>query len=175
MGRISMPIMNKTGHSMFWNSMWDDKLNYTRNLKEDMFIKAFFNVFFEGGNAFMVKVSYTRLEHRLSYLKKKYKFQIKKIIKKSVQKEFTRNKTIKIKKRKFLPYLSKVWILKYQSWVVIFLNSYIFDFSVFFKRKKKNYKLKKYFYILLSYYNSLMKNYINYKFYKNSIIKKYSF
>ena len=32
MGQKSIPVLNKVGISMFWNSMWDDKINYSKNL-----------------------------------------------------------------------------------------------------------------------------------------------
>ena len=47
MAQISIPMSNKVGYSMFWNSMWDNKINYTRSLKEDIYLNRFVNLVFE--------------------------------------------------------------------------------------------------------------------------------
>ena len=65
--------MNKTGYSMYWNSMWDDKLNYTRSFKEDVFIKIFFYLFIEGGYTFLFRYKINNVDNHLNYLKNKYK------------------------------------------------------------------------------------------------------
>ena len=46
MGQISIPASNKSGYSMFWNSMWDSKHNYNVFLKQDIFIKSSLILFF---------------------------------------------------------------------------------------------------------------------------------
>lgn len=169
MGRVSMPIMNKTGYSMYWNSMWDDKLNYSRSLKEDMFFKNFIYLFFEGGDNFMFFVDLRINNDKLNFLKKKYNFQIQKAPRKNEIGAKIGHKYVVRKNNKFNPFLSKIWLMKYQTWIVIYFYSYSFNLSVFFKKKsKKSKKLKKYSNIITNYYNNLIKISFNYNLYKNN-------
>ena len=168
MGRVSVPILNKSGYSMYWNSMWDDKLNYSRSLKEDIFLKEFVYLFFEGGSNFMIFLNLKDFSKKLEYFKKKYFFKTKKIIKKNdIGTEISYKLVIK-KKNKFRPYLSKVWLIRYQGWIIIYFYAYSFNLSSFYKKSinyKKNYK--KYSNIISIYYNNLIKIRYNFNLYKN--------
>ena len=172
MGRVSMPIMNKTGYSMYWNSMWDDKLNYSRSLKDDIFIKEFIYLFFQGNNTFMFFLDLKNYENKFNFLKKKYNFQVKKVPKKNaIGAEIGKKYAVK-KKAKFRPYLSKVWVLKYQTWLVIYFYSYTFNLSIFYKKKsKKSKKYRKYFNLILHYYVNVIKISNNYNNYDLSLNK----
>jgi len=44
--QISIPISNKVGYSMYWNSMWDSKINFSRSLKEDIYLRQFIPLIF---------------------------------------------------------------------------------------------------------------------------------
>lgn len=169
MGRISTPIMNKTGYTMYWNSVWDDKLNYTRSLKEDILLKEFIYLFFEGGSNFFFHIELKNLTHKFKLLKKKYFFHTKKVIKKNdIGAEISYKYVIK-KKKNFRPYLSKVWLIRYHGWIIIYFYSYSFNLSIFYKKlTNKNFLYKKYSNILNTYYDSLIKIKYNYDFYKNS-------
>lgn len=171
MGRVSMPIMNKTGYSMYWNCMWDDKLNYSRSLKEDIFIKNFIYIFFEGGSNSMFFIDLKFFFKMSKYLVKNYNFQIKKYIQKNELGLNTKYKYYVEKKKNFRPYLSKIWILKYQSWIIIYFYSYSFNLSVFYKKKsKKSKNLKKYFNIILHFYKNTIKTFSNYYFLKKNLV-----
>lgn len=167
-----MPIMNKTGYSMYWNCMWDDKLNYSRSLKDDIFLKNFIYIFFEGGDNFMFFVDLRFYEKKNHFLKKKYNFQIKQVFKKNeIGAEIGYKYAVK-KKKKFRPFLSKIWLIKYQTWIIIYFYSYSFNLSSFFKKKikksKKIKKNKKYFTIVFNYYKNLLKLNCSYFFFKNN-------
>ena len=170
MGRVSVPIMNKSGYSMYWNSVWDDKINYSRSLKEDIFLKEFIYLFFEGGSNFMIFLNLKEFGKKLEYYKKKYFFQTKKIIKKNdVGAEISYKLVIK-KKKKFRPYLSKIWLIRYHGWIVIYFYAYSFNLSSFYKRSiiyNKNFK--KYSSILSVYYSNLIKLRYNFNYYKNNL------
>lgn len=165
-----MPIMNKTGYSMYWNSMWDDKLNYSRSLKDDIFLKNFMYIFFEGGSNFIIPLNLKHFEKKFKLLKRRYNFQVKKVNKKNELGDIVSYKYVTKKRKKFRPYLSKIWILKYQTWVIIYFYSYSFNLSVFFKKKlKKSDKFKKYYNIVFNYYKNLIKINYNYDFYNENL------
>lgn len=170
MGRISVPIMNKTGYTMYWNSMWDDKINYNRSLKEDIFLKEFVYLFFEGGSNFMIYLNLKNFQEKLEIFKKKYFFHTKKLIKKNdIGTEISFKLVIK-RKKKFRPYLSKIWLIRYQNWVIIYFYAYSFNLSSFYKKSldlKKKYS--KYANILSIYYDVLLKLRYNYNLYKKSL------
>jgi len=167
-----MPIMNKTGYSMYWNSMWDDKLNYTRSFKEDVFIKIFFNLFIEGGYTFLFRYKIKNVAEHFNFLKKKYNLHI---IKKN--KEENKFNYIVDYSKNSEPYISKVWLLKYQTWVIFYFFIYSFNSGIFSKKKKIKFKKsnKRYLNILVSYYLNLIKLDYNYNLYSNYTLNKFSF
>lgn len=172
MGRVSMPMINKSGYSMYWNSMWDDKLNYSRSLKEDLFIKIFMRIFFEGGAKTANIVDLKNFEKKFKYFKKNYNFQVKKIIRKNEIGETTGFRYAVKNKNKFRPFLTKIWVLRYQTWVVIYFYSYIFSLSIFFKKKRRNNTAyKKYSNLILNYYKNVNRIKYNYFLYKKSFLK----
>ena len=167
-----MPIMNKTGYSMYWNSMWDDKINYTRSLKEDIFVKIFFNLFIEGGYTFLLRYKIKNIDLHLDFLKKTYNLHILK-----KKKEDNKYNYITDYSRFSEPYSSKIWMMKYQTWVIFYFFIYSFNSGVFFKKKKIKIRKssKKYYDLLNSYYFNLNKIDYNYKSYKNYNFNKFSF
>jgi len=116
MGRISTPILNKVGYSMFWNSMWDNKINYTRSLKEDIYLNRFVNLVFEDNIS----------ANTLKFFNKKYlnlNYSLYKIPSKVKTEKNLKNYFIKFGKVEF--YTSRLWILKYQKWVILYLYIYL--------------------------------------------------
>lgn len=169
MGRVSVPIMNKTGYSMYWNSMWEDRLNYARSLKDDIFLKEFIYLFFEGGSYSTFSVNLDNYRNNLDFLKKKYFFHTKKIFKKGRLGFKSTNKIVINRKKSFNPYLSKIWILKYQTWIIIYFFAYSFNLSIFYTKKYNRIKkYSKYSNILFKYYNSIFKIKYNYNLFKKS-------
>lgn len=167
-----MPIMNKTGYSMYWNSMWDDKLNYTRSFKEDIFVKFFFYLFIEGGYTFLFRYKINNVDDHLKYLKNKYNLHILKKIKEEDSYNLLTNY-----KNNSEPYMSKVWLLKYQNWVIFYFFIYNFNSGIFYKKKKIKFKKSKikYFNILISYYYNLLKLDYSFKNFNNYSFNKLSF
>ena len=168
-----MPIMNKSGYSMYWNSMWDDKLNYTRSFKDDVFIKFFFYLFIEGGYSFLMRYKIKNIDDHFNYLKIKYYFQI-------FKKKKDENKYMYLtdESNSSKIYLSKIWVLKYQTWIIFYFFTYSFKSGVFFK-KKKYAKLGKsnnnYLNLMNSYYKNLIKVNYDYDLYNNYSFNKFSF
>lgn len=168
-----MPIMNKTGYSMYWNSMWDDKINYTRSFKEDIFIKIFFYLFIEGGYTFLFRYKINSVDDHLNYIKNKYNLHILK------KKKEESNFNLVVNYSNFSEsYTSKIWLLKYQNWVIFYFFIYSFNSGIFYKKKKNSIIKKskvKYFNILISYYYKFLKLDYNFKNFSEFSFNKLSF
>ena len=178
MGRISVPMMNKTGYSMYWNSMWDDKLNYSRSFKEDVLIKIFFNLFVEGGYLFVKSSKMSNVDDYLKILKNNYNLPFLKF-----KRDENRYNYILDTRKESQRYLFKVWLFKYQSWVIFYFFTYSFNLSKFSKKffkkkprfKKKINKNKQYFNIFSNYYYTLLKIDYSYKRFNKYSVSKLSF
>lgn len=165
----NMPYINKSGYSMFWNSMWDDNINYSKNLQKDFFLKSFINFFFSDFiyNQFInnykknnFNVNNFLVNHNFNILNKNIKFI------KSYMNLFCESYFV----------LSKIWLFKYQNWVVLYF--YVFSKNnTFFKKNSKIIRYKKsYLYNYLNnYYLNIFKfNKINYNI-NNKTFKKNNF
>lgn len=165
--------MNKSGYSMYWNSMWDDKLNYTRSFKDSVFIKFFFYLFIEGGYSFLMRYKINNIDDHLNFLKINYNLHILKK-KKDEKKYFYVTDQSNLSKI----YSSKIWILKYQTWIIFYFFTYSFNSSIFFK-KKKHTKINKsknnYYNLINSFYHNLIKIDYDYELYDNYSFNKFSF
>lgn len=120
MGQISLPVLNRTGYSMFWQSVWDDKLNYNRNWKEDHVIRKIIPYVF------------------LKRWTKNWRFYTSKIIKNSIILEQKNTfqyfaEPIEIlqtivennrEKKETLNYVLRVWIIKFQKYIIIYVHLY---------------------------------------------------
>lgn len=124
MAQISIPMSNKVGYSMFWNSMWDGKINFSRLLKEDIYLNIFIPLLFED------KISNKILKTK----------DFNTLIKKTNFNRYNLNiKQSNLNKKNFYKYISelnkinyfstKVWILKYQKWVIIYFFMYLPKFN----------------------------------------------
>src|SRR4051812_32180314 len=122
--------------------MWDDKLNYTRSFKDDVFIKIFFHLFMEGGYSFLINYKIKTIDDHLVFLKNTYNMHILKK-KKDDNKYFYLTKQYNLSKT----YLFKILLLKYQTLVIFYFFSYSFNSGIFYKKKHpKHIKFKhKYF------------------------------
>lgn len=114
------------GLTMFWCGMWDDKLNFSKKLKEDIFINMFLCLIFTGSmynsnifysakcgyynNSFFVKLSIIKAIYfnNWTFFNK--------------QNHICLIKPIKIKN--FAHYLGKLWILRFQGWLILSLTIY---------------------------------------------------
>jgi hypothetical protein len=45
MGQISLPVLNRTGYTNFWASVWDNTSNYQQILKEDYLLRLILPIF----------------------------------------------------------------------------------------------------------------------------------
>jgi len=135
MGQMSIPALNKVGYSMYWNSMWDNKVSYTRSLKEDLYLNKYIDLLFDD-----------KISAKILNANRKNKFNvriIKKYIPHSREKYLNNNLINYLKKNnKIIHLTSKLWVFKYQKWVVLFCFLYLPIFNNIKKKKiivKKNY------------------------------------
>jgi hypothetical protein len=159
MGQISIPAANKSGYSMFWNSMWDSKHNYSIFLKQDIFIKSslilFLNDYSSDKLFFFLKLK-TRLNFNKYFIKNLF-------FNKNVSYNFFYKYIRKVNNNDL--FFSKIWLLRYQSWVIL-------NVSIFVFLKDDNFKKN----ILINYDNWFFHYYKNlFISNKRHSLKKYIF
>lgn len=142
MGHSSIPSLNKTGQSNYWNFMWDDKHNYSRSLHESLFLQEFVVDFFE--NFSLRKMVFNLNNHDFNEKNlEKYRIFLK-------NKFNCRDLNIFVSKERGRCFFSKIWVLKYQKKVVIFFFMYAFFLTKKEKKKKKKYYKLKHLNIILN-------------------------
>jgi hypothetical protein len=129
MGQISIPASNKSGYSMFWNSMWDSKHNYNVFLKQDIFIKSSLVLFFSDYSSdklffFLKSDSRNKFRrYKINNIKNKKKLNF------SSYYNFVRNSNNSD------IFFSKLWLLRYQSWVILNISVFSFFKNEILKKK----------------------------------------
>lgn len=133
MGQPSSPLINKLGTNLYWNTMWNDKINYTKKLKEDIFINMFFFLIFK---KISIHSNLLKMNYFQKLLKNSSKFH--EISSKFYFYKFLKNKTSFFKKNK-ASYMGKLWILRFNTWLI--LSTYYYVPQLMLKSKifqKKN-------------------------------------
>jgi len=142
-GLKSLSRINRSGSYDFWENMWESDILYKQHFFTSYSLKKILS---ETLNFFFMKYLFKKGFKGLGYYnlyKAEFFF-------------------------KFLVFFSKVWVLKYQNWFIIFM--YYYNLTKFFKKKIK-YKSVRYNY--RSFYKISM-NY-NYQFkYERGVITKFS-
>lgn len=120
MGQVSLPVLNRTGYSTFWHSVWNSNHNYNRNLKEDFLLKNILPAFFN-----------ERFSFKKQFLSFNFFDNITVLDSTNFWTVFKNNSKLYIdyinmasKNISKLVYLINVWILKFQTWVIIFFILY---------------------------------------------------
>ena len=120
MGQKASPISNKLSVNLFWDNLWDDKINYSKKLKEDIFINMFFFLIFNKSfllnNLYNKKIDY----FYKSLLKNKYLFLHINFWKIMNVKELTTSLN-----RYKIYYLGRLWILRFQGWCCVVCSLYM--------------------------------------------------
>jgi len=164
----SMPYVNKSGYSMFWNSMWDTKNSYSKFLQNDFFIKSFINFFLSDffQNQFILKLNNTNLTNFVNF---NYKFHHFNNSKKLMSLYLIENFNINI-------YFSKIWLFKYQNWIIIYFYIYSKSNSYIFKKNTRINKNNNYLYNYINnYYISSLSLNINKNYYDSFFFLKNNF
>jgi hypothetical protein len=112
MAQPRLPVLNKTGYSMFWNSVWNDHYNYTRNLKEDTIISNivpnFIDTFFLSLKQFYNK----NMFKSISKINGTYSFDTDIFLYRAF--------CNKLNRRYHKLYFFKTWVIKFQTWIVVY-------------------------------------------------------
>lgn len=167
MGQINLPVLNRTGYSTFWQSVWDEKHNFNRSFKEDYFLKSVLPFFFFdriSKKKQFIHFNVVKSSLILSKLEYWSQFRETSLIYTKIQYYFKRKKKI--------PYfILKIWILKFHGWLLVLFNVYspVKFFSAFMTTVRP-YKLLHhlgYYYLFLSSLKINTKYLKNLKYQKN--------
>lgn len=165
MGQPSSPLVNKLGTNLYWNTMWNDKLNYTKKLKEDIFINMFFFLIFKKitsqTNVLKIKYFQNLLKNSNNFYKISTKFSFYKLLKNKIS-FFKKNKA---------SYMGKIWVLRFNTWLILLISYYVPQLTIKLLTNKNNSNKDKMFY-QTSKCVKLIKLYSSY-FYKNNKKKFY--
>lgn len=161
MGQVTLPVLNRKGYSSVWENHWDTKLNYNQTNREDLFLKKFFKIFLK--NWF----SKTKMffNSKFSFNKKKsnkftrfYKFDILMSDPKEIK-----NYLNTFKNKKFTYNFSKIFLVRFQSWLLIYAYIYVPKVWIIrIKKKQPHFFNKNYINELYKYHTSKL-NYLNKK------------
>ena len=128
MGQRTLPVMNRQGYSSVWNYIWDDKLNYSDNYNEDIFLKHFFERYFSNeGMQSQAIAKY--IDSTPSTRKNKFSLGFSAVASSLNSKQLNKNINYKFIK------MSKIYLLRYNGWCIIHLYVY--------KPNKINFKQKR--------------------------------
>lgn len=155
MGHSSIPSLNKVGQSNYWNFMWDDKHNFKRSLNESLMLQEFISDFFEHFSYKKIIIKSYKHDFFEKNLEKYNIFILEKYNSKKLINflEFSDDRC----------FFSKIWVIKYQRFVIV----YFFMYASFLRKKRKITKKKN---IFPNNLNLLIKNYIS-----GTIYLKYEF
>lgn len=144
MGQSSIPLLNRSGYSMFWTSLWDSKYTYSKLVKEDFFIRQYItNIFKEKMSS--KPVFFFKNFKNLSQPSSFNKFNINMISDLSV----TSLSKFLFKSNKIPNYLSKIRIIRFQKWLIIYFKIYTSNSFKTVSFRKRNFNFYKFYY---SYY-----------------------
>jgi hypothetical protein len=120
MGQKASPTSNKFGINLFWNNLWDDKINFSKKLKEDIFINIFFFLVFN--KSFLVTDFF--LKHKTYFYRtlnfSKYTYLYTNFLKIMNEMEIITNLA-----RYKIYYLGRLWVLRFQNWTCVVFSLYI--------------------------------------------------
>ena len=144
---------------MYWNSMWDNKIIFNRFLKEDEYLNKFFNLIFVdniSSNIFKIKEF-----KNIDSISNQYIYKDKNSFKKYLHSINNIN-----------CFLSKIWILRYQHWLIVynflFISKSNKHINSVYQDNYFNYRVN--FFYLFKYYLKINKNLnLYYSFYKTRL------
>lgn len=169
MGQINLPVLNRTGYSTFWHSVWDEKHNFNRSFKEDYIVRSILPFFF------FDRISKKKQFIHFNVVKSSKILKTLDYWSQFDQPDILYQKILfYFKRKKKIPYfLLKIWILKFQSWILILFSVYSpVKFFSLFMNKKKSYNLLRHF----GYYYLFLNTFkINTNYLKQLTYEKYYF
>lgn len=141
MGQTKFKILNRSGYSVHWDNSWESKKNYKKNFINFLFLELFLEKVF---NDSLFVQDYFFIKNKNTI---KHNFLSKNII------FFKKLNVFKNNLKKLKIFNSKIWIFKYQNWIIINVYVYIIknvDVSINSVKKKK-----------IFYFNDKYSNYSN--------------
>ncbi len=132
MARSSLPFLNKTGYTMYWDSIWDNKNDFSNFFIKNLFIFDTLPLFYVDNasskidNFFPVKTQTNKSSKYEVFVNYDLYFNSYNIFFKKIY----NTKSTKFSK-KINIYSSKIWFIKYQNWIIIYLFFYISSFNKF--------------------------------------------
>ena len=149
MGLKSLPLLNKSGISMYWNNVWDSILLYKKYSLNFLYLSDVIKYFL---NENLYYYSISKIKKTFIYfrgLKRRKKTKL--------------TKPDKVKNMKTF-YLGKILFLSNQGWIVAVINYYISRRNKLFIKFKKTKNFKKLFKIFRYNYFYISNRVDKYKF-----------
>lgn len=132
MGLKSLPLLNKSGISMYWNNVWDSIVLYKKYSLNFLYLHDVIKYFLtENTYYYCIK----KIRPNFFYYKG---IKSKKRLKKSKIKRFKNMKNF---------YLGKILFLSNQGWVLVLVNYFMARKNRLFVKYKKAKNFKKLFYL----------------------------
>ena len=129
LGNMSNPLVNRWGANIYWSKLWYSDQNYTTNLKQDSVFIQLLKMYFMYGlqtpvNLFLLKYWYfskktDEKKNHLTFTNKYYRRYSKNL----TLDEKDNSYTLRLATKDIFP--MKVWIFKFQNWIL--LNFYWFQ------------------------------------------------
>ena len=166
MGQINLPVLNRTGYSSFWQSVWDEKHNFNRGMKEDFLVRKLIPyIFLDSISKKKQFISFKLLKNSRHLNNINFWSQIK-----VPQNIYPKLKAFLWKKNIVLFYILKICIIKFQTWIVLYFSLYTpLKQLIFDKTKKYN------FIRHMGYYHLFLSSIQYNKQYYNKNLNKFKF
>ena len=120
MAQSKFNVLNRTGYTIHWNNSWESFNNYSQNFINFFVLDLFLNNLLDDdlfSKDYFILKNLNEKNKNIFFIKKLYKIKLK------------------YKKRK--KFNSKIWILKFQNWIIIKVYVYITKILINVKVKKK--------------------------------------
>jgi len=118
LGQASIPVINRTGYSMYWLSSWDDLHSFSKYFNEDIHIRSFFDEIFRKKMSTKFIFWKKKKDHIVKYNEflKRYRLYLRHSVSFKQVPKF-------LKRFYKIPYYwSKIRIIRFQKWLIIYLT-----------------------------------------------------
>lgn len=137
MGNVSNPSINRWGVNTLWYSFWYSDISYSLNLKHDRIIKQLLNDYLHHGLSLPTLIFFSPYWYQTQLIPKNQPGYFRWLTTKNKTLGFKTTYRLRLETIDLFP--MKLWILKYNNWVVI--NFYWFQPNKF-KRKQRRFKFR---------------------------------
>ncbi len=124
MGQISSPLSMRYSKSMQWPTLWGDKINFNKKVKEDVFVSTVLPLLF---NEAIYLNKYTNNNNIIYYLNS-IMLNNTPLLKSFYENKFFMLKTAFLKLDTltpfFLTFFGKLWIIRFNTWFILVLYVY---------------------------------------------------